>query len=86
MVCGATATNCGRNYEGLCLAPAGAGGACVGFAASKADGHLYCVTTADDGRLAVCNRGKGFCVRLSPAELREFGRKALITVSNSLQH
>lgn len=53
MVCGATATNCGRNYEGLCLAPAGAGGACVGFAASKADGHLYCVTTADDGRLAV---------------------------------
>jgi len=52
MVCAAKATNCGRNYEGLCLAPEGARGACVGFAASKADGHLYCLTEAD-GRLAV---------------------------------
>jgi len=52
MVCGARAFNCGRNYEGLCLAPAGHAGGCVGFAASKADGHLYCLTE-EAGKLAV---------------------------------
>lgn len=52
MVCGAHAINCGRNYEGLCLAPAAHGGGCVGFAASKADGHLYCLTE-ESGKLAV---------------------------------
>jgi hypothetical protein len=34
------------NYEGLCLRPAAApkpDGACDGYAASKADGHLYCL-------------------------------------------
>jgi hypothetical protein len=47
MVCAAKNTNCGRNYEGLCLLPDGApsppNARCLGFAASKADGHLYCV-------------------------------------------
>ncbi len=52
MVCGARAINCGRNYEGLCLAPAAHGGGCVGFAASKADGHLYCLTE-ESGKLVV---------------------------------
>jgi len=53
MVCGARATNCGRNYEGLCLVdPAHAKGPCVGFAASKADGHLYCIVE-EAGKLAV---------------------------------
>jgi outer membrane protein assembly factor BamB len=51
MVCGARAGNCGRNYEGLCLAPTPRG-PCVGFAASKADGHLYCLTD-DAGKLVV---------------------------------
>jgi hypothetical protein len=32
-----------RNYEGLCLDPHPAAGACDGYAASKADGHLYCL-------------------------------------------
>lgn len=31
------------NFEGLCLAPHPAAGACDGFAASKADGHLDCL-------------------------------------------
>lgn len=48
MVCDGQSTNCGRNYEGLCLVDAAhrpkGDGACVGFAASKADGHLYCLT------------------------------------------
>jgi hypothetical protein len=53
MVCGAKATNCGRNYEGLCLVDAAhAKGPCIGFAASKADGHLYCVVD-QAGKLAV---------------------------------
>ena len=53
MVCGARATNCGRNYEGLCLVdPALPPGACVGFVASKADGHLYCLGE-QDGKLTV---------------------------------
>lgn len=52
MVCGPRAINCGRDYEGLCLAPAGHAGGCVGFAASKADGHLYCLTE-ESGKLVV---------------------------------
>ena len=56
MVCDAKLTNCGRNYEGLCLAPEPVSGACVGFVASKADGHLYCLVD-DKGRLAVRHEG-----------------------------
>ena len=52
MVCSAHVVNCGRNYEGLCIAPTPRDGACVGFAASKADGHLYCLTD-EAGRLVV---------------------------------
>jgi hypothetical protein len=56
MVCNGRVVNCGRNYEGLCLAPAAIPavrpGACVGFAASKADGHAYCLTE-DAGKLVV---------------------------------
>jgi hypothetical protein len=53
MVCAAKHTNCGRNYEGICLAPEPVAGArCIGFAASKADGHLYCLQE-DRGKLVV---------------------------------
>jgi len=53
MVCGAKVTNCGRNYEGLCLVdPAHARGPCVGFVAAKADGHLYCVEERDGALVA----------------------------------
>ncbi len=51
MTCGLAKSNCAKNYEGLCL-PAHAAGPCVGFAAAKADGHLYCLVD-QDGRLAV---------------------------------
>lgn len=50
MVCAARRINCGRNYEGLCLQPGPAAGRCAGFAASKTDGHLYCLAERD-GRL-----------------------------------
>jgi hypothetical protein len=62
MVCDGTRTNCGRNYEGLCLTEHG------GYVASKADGHLYpvvgddklvveragAIAVADPGQLADC--------------------------------
>jgi hypothetical protein len=51
MVCEQKHVNCGRNYEGLCLA-AHPTNDCVGFAAAKADGHLYCLVEKD-GKLAV---------------------------------
>ncbi|MBS1123389.1 MAG: hypothetical protein H6Q90_5617, partial [Deltaproteobacteria bacterium] len=56
MACNPSRVNCGRNYEGLCLAPEGApagtpaGSRCVGFAAAKADGKLYCLVE-HDGKL-----------------------------------
>ena len=39
-------TKCPINYEGLAIAPEPPAGAnaCVGFACSKGDGHLYCLT------------------------------------------
>ncbi|MEO8840002.1 MAG: hypothetical protein ABI591_28130 [Kofleriaceae bacterium] len=57
MVCDGTRTNCGRNYEGLCLTEHG------GYVASKADGHLYPVTGDDKlvveraGAIAVADPG-----------------------------
>lgn len=32
-----------KNFEGICLDDTGGAGACIGFAASKADGSLYCL-------------------------------------------
>lgn len=52
MVCGARGINCGRDYEGLCLAPAPRSPGCIGFAASKADGHAYCLSE-EAGKLVV---------------------------------
>jgi len=51
MVCGAKATNCGRDYEGLCLATKPTT-SCVGMVASRADGHVYCLEDRE-GKLAV---------------------------------
>jgi hypothetical protein len=62
MVCDGTKSNCGRNYEGLCLTEHG------GYAAAKADGHLYpvvgdselhveragAILVAEPGHLADC--------------------------------
>lgn len=57
MVCGAKVTNCGRNFEGLCLVDAAhARGSCVGFVAAKADGHLYCVEERDGALVATHER------------------------------
>lgn len=58
MVCDGNSTNCGRNYEGLCLVPRDPRDGlnpllCQGFAASKADGHIYCLMLGEKGRFEV---------------------------------
>jgi hypothetical protein len=60
MVCNGRVVNCGRNYEGLCLAPAPRSPGCIGFAASKADGHAYCLS--EDGGKLVVHRDRAIAV------------------------
>ena len=50
MVCPIQGTNCGRNYEGICLHDH------AGYALSKADGHLYPLTV-ENGQLVVHRDG-----------------------------
>jgi len=64
MVCSERKSNCGRDYEGLCLAPQPTTD-CLGFALSKTDGTLYCVVDKD-GKLAV-DRTRGIHVTKSGA-------------------
>lgn len=45
------ATNCGHDFEGLCLADPLPASGCVGFAASRAEGALVCLERAEGGRL-----------------------------------
>jgi hypothetical protein len=46
---GARRFNCGRNYEGLCLRDRAPAGACIGYAAAKTDGTLYCLVEEPAG-------------------------------------
>jgi hypothetical protein len=86
MVCPGPGINCGRNYEGLCLAPTppkDAKDACAGFAASKADGHLYCLTD-EAGKLVVhCDRAIAVA---RPGVLADcaFGDDGTLWVGNNL--
>lgn len=53
MVCDLRRVNCGRNFEGLCLARADEPAAeCDGMALSKKEGRLYCVVE-QDGALSI---------------------------------
>lgn len=51
-VCDVEKTNCAKNYEGLALAPQPSS-QCAGFACSKEEGRLYCLTQGADGRYAI---------------------------------
>lgn len=56
MVCDGTRSNCGRNYEGICLTET------AGYALAKADGHLYPLVGSPlrvqrDGAIAVGRPG-----------------------------
>ncbi len=60
MVCDGTKSNCGRNFEGICLAPRPTHGVspplAAGFAAAKADGHLYPLTDVHEGHALAVSR------------------------------
>jgi hypothetical protein len=86
MVCVGTGINCGRNYEGLCLAPRparSAKDACVGFAASKADGHLYCLTD-EAGKLVVHHDRSIAIARPGVVADCAFGDDGTLWVGNNL--
>jgi hypothetical protein len=44
-------SNCGRDFEGLCVADPAPETGCAGFAASRRDGELVCLARGPDGRL-----------------------------------
>jgi hypothetical protein len=46
------AVNCGRNWEGLCLADPAPADGCAGYGVAKDDGDLVCMTLGADGKLA----------------------------------
>lgn len=63
LACKEKQVNCGKNYEGVCLRSGTVpDGECVGLAASKTDGALYCLTLAS-GRLAAVDRTIAVCGR-----------------------
>ncbi len=65
MVCDSHKSNCGRNFEGLCLANHPTNTSCVGFALAKADGHLYCL--AVDGTRLVARHDAAIAVGIPGA-------------------
>ncbi|MCA9676649.1 MAG: hypothetical protein KC464_16570, partial [Myxococcales bacterium] len=46
LACRGNGVNCGKNYEGLCVAPGEPPGGCAGYLAAKADGRLWCLVRA----------------------------------------
>jgi hypothetical protein len=80
-------TNCARNFEGLCLhpAPETLRGDCVGFAASKAEGRLYCLRNVE-GRLELAPEhsiGVTGPERLSGCDFSPVPPYELLTVGNA---
>jgi hypothetical protein len=51
--CAADGVNCGKNYEGLCVHPSAGTDGILGFAASKADGRLWCLRADARGWLVI---------------------------------
>lgn len=79
-----TSTNCGKNWEGLCLRPtAPAAGGCAGYAASKEEGALYCVRITGT-TLAIDVATKPIVLALPEHALSDcsFGANALVVTTN----
>jgi len=75
--------NCGKNYEGLALAPAPIG-ECVGYACSKENGAVYCLKD-DGGRLAATGApGIAIVDRKDVLADCAFGDKGELYVGNNL--
>jgi hypothetical protein len=79
-----TSTNCGKNWEGLCLRrKPPAAGECAGYAASKAEGALYCVKLAGT-TLAIDPAVKPIALAVPAMSLSDcaFGASALVVTTN----
>lgn len=79
----ANKTNCGRNYEGLAIAPAPIG-ECVGYACSKETGAIYCLK--DDGGKLAATEAPGITIVDKKDALADcaFGDKGELYVGNNL--
>lgn len=77
-------TNCGKNWEGLCLRrKTPAAGECAGYAASKEEGALYCVTMMGT-TLSIDAAAKSIALALPAKSLSDcsFGANALVITTN----
>jgi hypothetical protein len=61
--------NCGKNYEGLCLR-GGHGARCAGYAASREEGALYCLSVSGD-RLEIDQTKKPLVLPVRPDSLSD---------------
>lgn len=82
--------NCEKNYEGLCLRAAHISAPCAGYAASRADGKLYCLTLDGNGVLAASTTVAPIDTGLGANKLSDCafgaaggsGERALVVASN----
>jgi hypothetical protein len=76
-------SNCGKNYEGLALAPAPIG-ECVGYACSKETGQVFCL--ADQGGRLAATSAPGITIIDKKDVLADcaFGDKGELYVGNNL--
>lgn len=89
-ICDAHKSNCGRDYEGLALAPVtdprvtAGPDACVGFACARADGSLYCLVERD-GKLQV-DRARRITVETRRMAMSDcaFGETGTLYTGNNL--
>jgi hypothetical protein len=85
-----TAVNCGKNYEGLCLRDPATLHPCAGYAASKAEGKLYCLTLDGGGVLSASTSVAPIALSLAADRLSDCafgaaggpGQDALVVTTN----
>lgn len=89
MVCDGTRTNCGRNYEGICLQPLPTDGKnpllAVGVAAAKADGTVYALTGFHEGHDLAVSHERSIKVA-APGQLADcaYDASGALYVANNL--
>ena len=85
-VCEPMKSNCGRDYEGLAIAPTAptTPGACVGFACARDDGSLYCLVE-EGGKLHV-DRARTIAVESKKMSLSDcaFSDSGTLLTGNNL--
>lgn len=85
-----TDVNCGKNYEGLCLRASSLAHPCAGYAASKAEGKLYCLTLDANAKLVASTTVPAIDLKLGADKLSDCafgtpggkGEEALVVTTN----